>query len=221
MLGLRSARITLCAPGKPEFTLYPMIHVAERQFFERVRDDAAAHDLVLYEGVRGPFARLSDFIFRYFASGSVDLAFQLDHLRGEDLPNGRYADMDERSFLRNWRRLPLVRRFLSWLTAPAAWAVMRLQGPRRLLTTDVDSLDDSDRQESYSDTDGRPDWMSDVVLIQRDAILAAHCDRAIAEGRARSIGVIYGAGHMPALVQHLYRRGYRPAGGAWMTAIEA
>ena len=53
VIGLRVARHKLGSRSfKPTVTLFPMIHVGEAAFFERVYNDAARHDIILLEGVR-------------------------------------------------------------------------------------------------------------------------------------------------------------------------
>ena len=49
---LETARIVLEATGKASFTLISMVHVGERSFFQKVRDDLNTHDAVLMEGIR-------------------------------------------------------------------------------------------------------------------------------------------------------------------------
>ncbi|MEM0945610.1 MAG: hypothetical protein AAGI70_16870 [Pseudomonadota bacterium] len=46
-----SARVTVIAAATgPRFTLYPMMHIADRSFHEQVKAEADGFDLVMYEG---------------------------------------------------------------------------------------------------------------------------------------------------------------------------
>lgn len=221
-VGLNTARITLEAAGKPTITLFPMIHVADRDFFELVRDDAARHDLVLREGVNARPAWIANRSFRLVAGGAAGLSFQGDHMPVNSLGHSRLADMDGAIFMQKWRALPLWFRLAAIIMLPAAWLFLRFRGARRWIAEEMTDHDAHATAEDILPGDGAVGQLRKLLLTERDAILAAHCDHAIDEGGADTIAVVYGAAHMPALMRHLVRtQRYRATGSRWMLAIAA
>lgn len=64
--------------------------------------------------------------------------------------------------------------------------------------------------------------MMDVILDDRNRVVIADLKRIVAEEKGvRSIGIIYGAGHLPGLQQGILAMGYEVAGDRWATAMRA
>lgn len=62
--------------------------------------------------------------------------------------------------------------------------------------------------------------LMDVILLERNAVVIEDLKRVIdREPEVRTIGIIYGAGHLPDLERRLGEIGYRPAGDTWLPAI--
>ena len=69
---------------------------------------------------------------------------------------------------------------------------------------------------------GRVDALTDLLVDDRDALLTRALD-AIHQQRSKepiSVAVVYGAGHMPAVVRYLARYGYRASSAEWLTVFE-
>jgi general secretion pathway protein G len=64
--------------------------------------------------------------------------------------------------------------------------------------------------------------MLDVLVVDRNKVVIADLRRVIAEEKGvRTVGIIYGAGHLPDLHERLVGElGYEPAGDQWNTAID-
>jgi hypothetical protein len=64
--------------------------------------------------------------------------------------------------------------------------------------------------------------MMDVILEDRNEVVF-HDLKALLEGpdKPETIGIIYGAGHLPTMEKRLVEElGYRPAGDTWNTAMQ-
>ena len=58
ILRLRWGRKTFRSPTlSVSFTLFPMVHVGEKAFYQEVFDEAFNHDVTLVEGIRSPIGR--------------------------------------------------------------------------------------------------------------------------------------------------------------------
>lgn len=227
VLGIRSARMTFETAGKPVFTLFPMIHIADPDFFRRVRADAAAHDLILREGVPTPWWLPVRRAYGVLAGGGDGLASQADLLPEQvsraPHPNVIRADMDGPSFRAGLAALPLWFRALLVLAVPVLMILGRIRGMRDLLLRDFTGTSDErsgGAEDAPSDSPDAVDQFVDLILNRRDQVLLRHVDRAIAKGDAATIAVVFGAGHMPAVIRHLRNsHGYRCTRSVWMEAV--
>lgn len=62
--------------------------------------------------------------------------------------------------------------------------------------------------------------LMDVILLERNAVVIEDLTRVLErEPDVRTVGIIYGAGHLPDLERRLVEMGYRPAGDTWLAAI--
>jgi len=132
-----------------------------------------------------------------------------------------YPDISARQFARRWRSLPVLPRLAVWCVIPLAAVLFRIGGTRRVLarhlgTTDLPTIADHALREKLPK-------FADLVLDQRDARLLDAL-AAIHEQRGAEpikVAVVYGAGHMPAVVQGLWARyGYRPRAAEWLTVFD-
>ncbi len=222
VLGLRSARHRLAAPDHPaEVTLFPMIHIGEAGFFDRVASEALAHDVVLVEGVRARSVWLLTRAYRWAPLKRLGLVAQT--AIGPD-PGGAeviLADVSPAEFERLWRALPPWQRLAIALGAPAYGLWLRLTASRATLarrqcTTD---LHDRDVILAHDTPAGGP---LSVILHARDANLARMLRGELEKAckTPRRIAVVYGAAHMPAVMAELRAHGaFRPVESAWLDAI--
>jgi pheromone shutdown protein TraB len=68
---------------------------------------------------------------------------------------------------------------------------------------------------------GRFDALEELLIDNRDTLLVRALD-TIHQRRSQepiSVAVVYGAGHMPAVVRYLARYGYRPSSAEWLTVF--
>ena len=65
--------------------------------------------------------------------------------------------------------------------------------------------------------------LEDLLVDRRDGLLVSTLDTIHSEHRTEpmTVAVVYGAGHMPAVVHHLAGRyGYRPREAQWLTVFD-
>jgi len=206
-----------------------MIHIGEPRFYARVNEVIAEHDggLVLFEGVgqlteeeiaalepdeRRVYEGLAPLhdAYRKLAA-ALDLVAQPDAL-AKPGPNWVRADVPLKRLLHIWaeRRLPLL---------PAMdMASKALEGPifkratRFLLLQEPFILSAFKVLRGWSPQLGR---LSRLLVDERNEAAMAAFDGAAEE---KDILFVYGAGHVPGLLDALRRRGYREEARDWFTA---
>ena len=220
IFGVRSAKIKLTAESKPEFTLFPMVHIADRSFYEEVGLAADLHELVLGEGVKG---KSMNSLLAYKKLARRDrngLFLQKEFLNSDAFPHWRNVDIEATEFDRLFSGTPLKIRLMFRLLGPLApyW-----YADRKSIMKLIESLDDTDfetRTMLKKENSLGPE-MTGLVMDRRDEILAGHCDKAIAE-QPSSVAVVWGAQHILRIMRHLLKiQGYRINSLSWQTVISA
>ncbi|MHC5259416.1 hypothetical protein ACYSUO_16190 [Streptomyces sp. UC4497] len=218
---VRSAVITMRRTGSPmEFVLFPMLHVASPTFYAQVRNRLRKCDLIVMEGIRGKSAVVSTLTIAYrFAPRRSRNGLQEqrgDQLLPESVPV-LCPDVTAAEAVADLKALPRWTYLLMLLTAPVMGLVFALRGPRAFLDEDlvVDDLPTTARAEMLAD-----DPVGHAMSDRRDQRLLDALDAIHAEHHAEPlrVAVLYGAGHVPAIVAGLRKRhGYRPRDAEWLT----
>ncbi|GGX82600.1 hypothetical protein [Streptomyces fructofermentans] len=220
---VRSAVITMKRRETPmEFVIFPMLHVASPSFYAEVRRRLAACDIVVIEGVRGKSAALSALTLAYRftprrrRNGLQEQRQELLIPEDAQIVN---PDVTAAEAVSDLKSLPRWQYLLLIAVAPVMGLVFALRGPSAFLDEDleVEDLPSTLRAEMLADdpvhyalTDRR-----DKLLL--DALSDIHTERG---GEAIRVAVVYGAGHVPAVVTGLgQRHGYRPREAEWLTVL--
>ncbi|MGW7241463.1 hypothetical protein [Streptomyces sp. NPDC054804] len=220
---VRSAVIRMRRTGTPlEFVIFPMLHVASPTFYSQVRLRLRECDLIVIEGIRGRSAGVSALTLAYrFAPRRRrnGLQEQRDELV---LPEGVPVinpDVTAAEAIADLKTLPRWTYVLLMVAAPVMGLAFALRGPRAFLDEDqeVEDLPSTLRAEMMADnpvvhamTDRR-----DQRLL--DALGEIHSERG---DEAIRVAVVYGAGHVPAIVSGLWNHyGYRPREAEWLTVL--
>lgn len=200
IFGLRAAWHVLEDPGTGRWvSLFPVVHIGEADFYRRVHEEAARHDLVVVEGVRSPVARRLSRVYRWIDPSRLGLVVQpkfaepgvpvlLDDLPGED-------------FGRLWRMAPL------WLRLTAS----RESIGRQLKTTSL-----PDRDDILFWTPERAPLVHAVETVRDEVLCAAVLAAVSRDDGPRSVAVIYGAAHFRALAPALKQAGFRGVDSIWI-----
>lgn len=215
VVGLRSAVIDLRVRGNPlTFRLFPMIHVGRRQFYVEVADRLRECDLIVSEGTDTPSSTGLAIVLAMrmtFQRAARDLVNQdIDHAAlGVPIV---WPDALSRHNRR--RRMAVLSLLDLLLFTPFYVVVMAFGGRDWLLRT---------RFEVYDNSEVRLRYMNKTFLRDRDTALVSALTEIYEErhDRAEVVGIVYGAAHMPAVIEALRTRfGYRAVGADWLTVFD-
>jgi hypothetical protein len=229
-IGLRSAAITLRHDETPmEFLLLPMIHIAEPAFYAEVRRRLRTCAVIVAEGVTSGkplWPPAMDFADRYIPHGrNHTVVAQTDELvlpegiaviRPDVPPVEPAVDLSGVPGLKRMAKITGLNLMLVTSTHVIA-AGIALAGPRVLCTKDLEVHDYPFTTEEELAADSP---LAHAMLDVRDrellrALADVHEQRRLEQIR---VGVVYGAGHMPAVANGLSDRyRYRPRSAEWMT----
>jgi hypothetical protein len=220
---VRSAVITMRRTGTPlEFVIFPMLHVASPTFYSQVRLRLRECDLIVLEGIRGKAVGVSALTLAYrFAPRRRRNGLQEqreDLLLPDDVPVVN-PDVTAAEAVEDLKALPRWMYVLLLVGAPVMGLVFALRGPRAFLDEDmvVEDLPSTLRAEMTAD--GPVEHAMTARRDQRllDALGEIHTERGAEPIR---VAVVYGAGHVPAIVSGLWDRyGYRPRAAEWLTVL--
>jgi hypothetical protein len=196
IVGLRSAVITLtCRTSPLRFVLFPMVHVGEPSFYAEVTARVRKCAIIVAEGIPAGTAPVQERMSR----------LRLDHLVDQITA----LDLGSLGIPVFWEAVPPPPRTPAERvrnTAEDAFGAVAL----RLLGRygDPRGLPSRDQAESYDErwVEGRTArWFRDRVIDRRDDALNRRLTALYEEHRERpiAVAVVYGAAHMPAVVEHL------------------
>ncbi|MGP3637014.1 hypothetical protein ACTU45_27330 [Streptomyces sp. 24-1644] len=218
---VRSAVIMMRRKDTPlKFMLFPMVHVASPAFYAQVKDRLAECDLIVLEGITGTSRRASMLLLAYRFAPLRRRNGLVEQTAANVLPPGVPVLSPDVSAVEAMDELRNLPRRLYWpllCLAPVMGLVFALRGPRAFLDPDltVEDLPSTARAEMLAD-----DELEHALLHRRNerlltALAGIHTERW---QEPITVAVVYGAGHMPAVVRGLLDTyGYRPRDGEWFT----
>jgi hypothetical protein len=217
--GLRSSVITLTHRTSPlRFILFPMVHVAEQQFYDEVAARARLCQLIVAEGLPSEYAPASEWLARQRWGHLVD---QVAGLRPETLgvPVRWESGPDDQPKSRGGQ---ILFRAADIASAATLGLARKFLDPRILSSVDqAEAYDESAENLTGSRLDRLQEYN---IMTVRDAKLARvlgeiHRDRA---AEPESVGVVFGAAHMPAAADYLCGQfGYIAASAEWLFVVRA
>jgi hypothetical protein len=218
VIGVRSAVVVLRHPQTPlRFALFPMVHIGRPEFYTEVTTRLRRCQLVVAEGYDGPSS--TGLAYR------IALRATLQHAAGglthQDIDFGALGVpviWPEKPTSRKPRRgrMPRVETAAALLLAPFLILTMAVGGRRFLLRRHLEVSDSTEPRIFLR-------FLQEPLFDLRDAELLASLEEIHGERKDEPIqvAVVYGAGHLPAVVRGLSSRfGYRAAGGEWLTVID-
>lgn len=201
------------------FLLFPMVHLGEERFYAEVTERLRSCDLLVVEGVggRSASARALRSYERLAEVERLGLVIQDIDVRGLGVELVR-PDLDAEGFDEGWRRLPWAERAAARVAFPAVTWALQFVGTRRML---AEHMAMNDLPEGLDLEDLPFAGIEDLVVDQRDrrlvdALTAIDTERS---GEDVTVGVVYGAAHMRAVIRTLWALGYRPGPGDWLTVF--
>lgn len=215
VFGLRSSVIDLRVRGNPlTFRLFPMIHIGQREFYQEVADRLRECDLIVSEGTDAPSSTGHAIVLAMrmtFQRSARELVHQdIDHAAlGVPVIWPDALSRDNRR-----KRLAVLSLLDMLLFTPFYVVVMAFGGRNWLLRT---------RFEVYDNTEVRLRFMNKTFIRDRDKALVSALAEIYQERHDRNevVGIVYGAAHMPAVIEALSTRfGYRAVGADWLTVFD-
>jgi hypothetical protein len=222
VMGVRAARHSMQSSGKDvSVTLFPMIHIGQASFYRDVHADALQHDVVLTEGVRSPITRLITSSYRWINKNKLGLVVQPRITHASD---GKarivHADLSTDEFHQEWRKLPLWLKLLVAIFAPLVGIHRRLFATRESLAKAMEE-EDLLSSEEILNLDPRFAALRRTILRVRDQRLIEKLGEELDReaDRPQTIAIIFGAGHMRAILAELKRRNFRTVGATWQMVM--
>ena len=206
---------------KIEVTLFPMVHVGEREFFETVRADAFEHDGILLEGVKARWTRAITASYRWLDFGKLGLVKQPRIAPdGAGPPVRINADLPPDAFWTRWKRIAWWMRFLLVVAAPLYGIYLRFSATRESLVKQAGNRNVLRDPEEILDEGNELEAFREAFRHARDEHLIGVLVKTIeASPPGHRIAVIFGASHIPPVVRALSARGLRFGNPHWMTII--
>jgi hypothetical protein len=217
IIGLRSAVITLTRRTTPlTFVLFPMVHVAEQQFYDEVAVRARSCQLIVAEGVQSRFVPAQEWMARHHRGHLVD---QAAALRLETLGVPVHWETDPGARMKS---------ALDHLKFHATDAVGAATVGLARKFIDPLALPSVEQAEAYDDDYLTGSWFDRMVeynaRVRRDPGLVCTLDAIYRDRAAEPMrtGVIWGAAHMPAVTAYLCGElGYKATSAEWLTVAHA
>ncbi|MCP4319741.1 MAG: hypothetical protein GY789_28110 [Hyphomicrobiales bacterium] len=221
-LGLRAAKHRLESPDSPiTVTLFPMVHIGEKRFFDQVYADAFSHDVVLVESVRSPVVQHLTSSYRWIEHADLGLVTQPYYPAQETVSAHMiHADLSGEEFHDEWRKVPIWIRLAAYALAPVIGLNRRLFATRESIASQMGMEDMLSRDEILS-------WNPDIealrysILGARDARLIEYLRLQLAQApsQGRRLAIVFGARHMRAVLAEMVGRNFFSAESEWQTVF--
>jgi hypothetical protein len=215
ILGLRAAWRVLEHPGTGRrVSLFPVVHIGEADFYRRVHEEAARHDLVVVEGVRSPVARRLSRVYRWIDPGRLGLVVQPKF--AEPGVPVLLADLPGENFERLWGMAPFWLRLAAEVCMTMGGLWLRLTATRESIGRQLNTTSLPDRDDILFWSPERAPLVHAVETVRDEVLCAAVLAAVSRDDGPRSVAVIYGAAHFRALAPALKQAGFRRVDSVWI-----
>lgn len=207
IFGVSAVKYTLKSPKyQTDIVIFPMIHIAEKEFYNKIHEKLNECAFFLFEGVPGIKTKLIAASYKLLKfRKDLNLVSQSDSLPLKRYGNkGIHADFNQADNDRNWAILPFSQKLLFTIIAP-------LYGVFRFLTATRESIGKSigvDNLKSREDIllfEGREN-MEDYLCTEREKILIDRLSQQLKLNLDGKLGIIYGANHMGTIINFLIQK---------------
>ena len=223
VFGVRSAFMKLNAgENGPTIFLFPMIHIADKSFYDVAIDRCEQCDLVLAEGVKGKSMSLLTSSYRYFAKNKkVGLVLQSDIMAGDKVAHFVNSDVSAEKFNQKWSNVSFVSKLTILSLSPLVGLYLRFFGTREMIAKHL-SVEDLEGRDNLLDQDDHFAKFREVALHWRDQEFIKLLDGTLTkyQNQKENIGIVFGASHMRAIIRHLVNeKSYKITHAEWVDVI--
>lgn len=221
-LGLRSARhIFTNSSSSISVTIFPMVHIGEQSFYDRVYSDAFSHDVVLVEGVRSSVVRQLTTSYRWISYSKLGLVEQPSYPSSESVSALIVnADLSTKEFNDEWKNVPNWLKMTVHVMAPIVGLQRRLFASRSSIGSRLSMEDYRSRAETLS-WDPSVEALRKCVLEARDTKLTENLRSQLHQSSTdvRRVAIVFGAMHMRAVLKELRKNNYSSVESGWHTVF--
>ncbi|GAC1662146.1 MAG: hypothetical protein NVS9B15_25590 [Acidobacteriaceae bacterium] len=202
--------------------LFPMVHLGPREYYVEVERRMHSCDVVLAEGIDSKIVEAITMAYRA-ADGSARLGTIVQPPL-QTRPAGPVVvntDISGPEFENAWGQLPLPVRIGIPLIAPLYGFWIRNFARPEDIHEKLETYDLPSR--TQLDAEARSPELFDLLLGRRDAHLLEQIDQVHDRYRdeTMTVGIAYGAAHMPSVVHHLCGKlGYIASSAEWVTVFD-
>jgi len=195
-------------------TLYPMVHVGEQAFYNRVYGEAFTNDVVLVEGIKSTVVRHLTRSYRWLDLKRLGLSLQpATPIQNTTASRIVVADLSADEFHQEWRKIPFWLRVAFYLVASYV-GLKRHFSSRNDLAENM-SLEDLRSSQELMNWDPKFEQANYALLHARDARLAECLGVELDQHEPKRVAIVYGAQHIRTVVRILGERGYRSSDAEW------
>lgn len=196
-------------------TIYPMIHIGNKEFYINISKELESEDLILVEGTGW---KKKGKLYDLFAH-RLNLVTQAELIypREKEIKN---IDMPVNLFRKHFFRLPIKDIIFMMFFRIYLWFVTIKYEDVNWVEELLSSLATHYKVDENTEVD-------DLLLTKRDLIIVKNLNEVInKKHKARtssdvySIGIVFGAGHIPAITKSLYQSGFRIKKKSWYKVID-
>lgn len=207
-----------------EFLLFPMIHIASKEFYDEVSRRLAACDLILMEGVNSKRANLLTLSYQIVKMiRRMDLVTQQEGMNISQLREKVInTDIEGHIFDEHWTALPLSLKSQLLLLIPFCVIYLFLFGTRETLAENI-ALEDLPSSDEILFQDKNFEKLDGLLIDERDRKLINQIEKLHESTRSekKTVGVVYGALHMRNVIGFLlHRLNYKVARAEWISVFD-
>ncbi len=218
--GLRSAIWTLSSnKHAPKIHVFPMIHLADKSFFEQVEEKATNCDLILTEGVKSKLAPIIASAYSFAEKSKRLNLFVQPRIKSDKCIN---IDISESNFDSSFAKIPFKTRLSLYTVAPLYGLCLRFFASRHYIATRQGVEIEKGRDEILFD---ESDWddIYELLVDKRDKIIIKNIQTILKDKNSEriDIAIVYGAEHMRAILKYLMDvEQYKVTRSEWLSVIE-
>ncbi|MHA3913577.1 hypothetical protein [Halovulum sp. GXIMD14793] len=193
-----------------------MIHIADQSFYDRISAQVKTYDAILTEGVRDKkLSATVNEIYQRSVGGKSGLSVQPSFDNAHASTYG--GDLDGAAFSRLWGRVPRLRKALIFSFMSGVARLQRTRWFRRWMLGSNMDIEGSVSLDKLLGSAAKQ-----AIIDERNKALFHNCEQMIEGWAGYTIGVIWGAVHIPPLAEVLVgKHGYGSQYLEWTTVFAA